>query len=29
MHDNMMAGLPREKIDMIKNLKELIICEYA
>jgi hypothetical protein len=27
MHDNMMAGLPREKINMAKNLKDMIICK--
>lgn len=26
MHDNMIASLPHEKINMVKNLKDMIIC---
>tara|TARA_R110002003_G_scaffold106_3_gene8751 strand:+ start:2381 stop:2494 length:114 start_codon:yes stop_codon:yes gene_type:complete len=29
MHDNIMNGFPREKINMAKNLKNMIICKVA
>lgn len=28
MHDNEMDGFPREKINMAKNLTDMIVCEY-
>jgi hypothetical protein len=29
MHDNEMDGFPPEKINMAKNLKDMIVCEYV
>jgi hypothetical protein len=29
MRSNAMDGLPREKTNMAKNLKDMIICEYV
>jgi hypothetical protein len=29
MHDNIMDGFPREKINMAKNLKDMIICKVT
>jgi hypothetical protein len=29
VHDNMIPGLPRERILMVKNLKDMIICKFG